>query len=101
MSNPRHLRSVEREPQEDKETVPLTDYYAELVRLEDAKREIANDISDLMRAAKQDGHDAATLKEVAKIARLAPDERDLKFQRLLTYAQTAAGIHIDLGFHGK
>jgi uncharacterized protein (UPF0335 family) len=47
-------------------------------RLEDEKKQIANDISDVYKESKGRGYDATALKEIIKIRREDPDKREAR-----------------------
>jgi len=47
-------------------------------RLEDEKKQIASDISDIYKEAKGRGYDAAALKEIIKIRREDPSKREAR-----------------------
>ena len=47
-------------------------------RLEDEKKQIANDISDLYKETKGRGYDAAALKEIVKIRKEDPGKREAR-----------------------
>jgi uncharacterized protein (UPF0335 family) len=47
-------------------------------RLEDEKKQIASDISDVYKESKGRGYDAAALKEIVKIRREDPDKREAR-----------------------
>lgn len=100
MPNPqRHLRPVrEQDSDDDRERVSFPDYFKRLTELSDAQKAIANDISDLLRAAKSDRHSPAVLREVLKISRMDAGERDLRFEQLFA-GLGEVGIKPDLGFY--
>jgi uncharacterized protein (UPF0335 family) len=47
-------------------------------RLEDEKKQIASDISDVYKESKGRGYDAAALKEIVKIRREDPSKREAR-----------------------
>ena len=47
-------------------------------RLEDEKKQIANDISDVYKESKGRGYDATALKEIIKIRREDPNKREAR-----------------------
>ena len=47
-------------------------------RLEDEKKQIASDISDVYKESKGRGYDAAALKEIIKIRREDPNKREAR-----------------------
>jgi uncharacterized protein (UPF0335 family) len=47
-------------------------------RLEDEKKQIASDISDIYKESKGRGYDAAALKEIVKIRREDPGKREAR-----------------------
>ncbi len=47
-------------------------------RLEDEKKQIASDISDIYKETKGRGYDAAALKEIIKIRREDPSKREVR-----------------------
>ena len=47
-------------------------------RLEDEKKQIASDISDLYKETKSRGYDAAALKEIVKIRKEDPGKREAR-----------------------
>ena len=47
-------------------------------RLEDEKKQIASDISDVYKESKGRGYDATALKEIIKIRREDPDKREAR-----------------------
>ena len=90
-------RLREREEDNDRDPLPFESYYEQLKAIADRRTALGHEQSDLLRAAKSDGHDGAILKEVVKIAAMPPEERDLKFQRLFSGLRKV-GVIPDLGF---
>jgi uncharacterized protein (UPF0335 family) len=56
----------------------LTSIVERIERLEDEKKQIASDISDIYKETKGRGYDAAALKEIVKIRREDPSKREAR-----------------------
>jgi len=56
----------------------LTSVIERIERLEDEKKQIASDISDIYKETKGRGYDAAALKEIVKIRREDPSKREAR-----------------------
>jgi len=56
----------------------LTSIIERIERLEEEKKQIASDISDIYKETKGRGYDAAALKEIVKIRREDPSKREAR-----------------------
>ena len=56
----------------------LSNIIDRIERLEDEKKQIASDISDLYKETKSRGYDAAALKEIIKIRKEDPSKREAR-----------------------
>jgi len=56
----------------------LSNIIERIERLEDEKKQIASDITDIYKETKSRGYDAAALKEIIKIRREDPSKREAR-----------------------
>lgn len=92
------LRAVQDgESNDDHEPRPFEDYFRELVTLEAQKQAVGDNIKALLEAAKRDKIPTRALREVLRISKMEPDERDLRFSQLVTGLKKV-GIHLEIGF---
>lgn len=82
---------------EDHEPRPFEDYFRELVALEAQKQAVGDNIKALLEAAKRDKIPTRALREVLRISKMEPDERDLRFSQLIAGLKKV-GIHLEIGF---
>jgi uncharacterized protein (UPF0335 family) len=60
-------------------------------RLEEEKKQIASDISDIYKESKGRGYDATALKEIVKIRREDPNKREARESMVDVYLRALAG----------
>jgi uncharacterized protein (UPF0335 family) len=60
-------------------------------RLEEEKKQIASDISDIYKESKGRGYDASALKEIIKMRREDPDKREARESMVDVYLRAIAG----------
>jgi uncharacterized protein (UPF0335 family) len=71
-------------------------------RLEDEKKQIASDISDIYKETKGRGYDAAALKEIIKIRKEDPSKREARESMVDVYMRAINGWEdTPLGSAGK
>lgn len=69
----------------------LKQYIERIERLELEKIEVATNIRDVFAAAKSDGFDIKTMRQIIKLRKMEQDEVDLQETMLMTY-QRALGM---------
>ena len=69
----------------------LKQYIERIERLELEKIEVATNIRDIFAAAKSDGFDPKTMRQIIKLRKMEQDEVDLQETMLMTY-QRALGM---------
>ena len=66
-------------------------FFERLDRLEEEKKGISDDISDVYNEAKSQGYDAKIMREVRRLAKMKPEDRQ-QMEALIDIYKTAMGL---------